>query len=130
MKKTTAALTIMFALTVGANADDGTWSAPYSRSEGPLYSEMENADIALQDEILAFDGFQSGLTRATFFFSNTSSKAVEVQAGFPVRVSLDVEEDSVPGKKNQTGYFFSLSKYGPAGDELKFARLIFGSSLK
>ena len=130
MKKTIAVIIIAFALTAFASADDGSWNATYSLSEGSLYSETENADIALQDEILAFDGFKTELTRAAFFFSNTSAKAVTVQAGFPVLVSINLQEDRVPGTEGQTGYFFSLSKYGPAGDELDFARLVFGAALK
>ncbi len=130
MKKKIVFLSAALALAAAAFADDGSWSATYSLSEGSLYSETENKDIALEDEILAFDGFESGLTRAAFFFSNASSKAVEAQAGFPVRVSLDLESDLVPGTKDTKGYFFSESKYGPEGGELEFARLVFGSSLK
>jgi hypothetical protein len=124
-------LTFTFALVIGAApADDGSWSATYSLSEGSLYSETENKDIALVDEILAFDGFQSGITRAAFFFANTSGRDLTVQAGFPVRVRLELLEDIIPGTKDQMGLFFNQSKYGPEGDELGYARLVFANALK
>ncbi len=130
MKKAIAGLITVLFLAAGAYADDGSWNATYSLSEGALYSETENGDITLQDEILVFDGFQSGLTRAAFFFSNTSAKAVSVPAGFPVRVSLNIDQYPVPGGGHQTGYFLSMSKYGPSGRLLEIARAVFGRSLK
>jgi hypothetical protein len=130
MKACLAIIVCALLFTAGLSADDGSWNATYSLSEGSLYSETENKDIALEDEILAFDGFDSGLTRAAFFFFNTAGKSIVVQAGFPVRVRLELYEDLIPGTKDQIGLFFSQSKYGPEGDELEYARLVFGDILK
>lgn len=130
MKVALIVLTISLIAGTTLSADDGSWSSTYALTEGSLYSVTENADIALVDEILVFDGFDSGMTRAAFFFKNTSSKALEVQAGFPIKVQLDLEEDTIPGTKNKNGYFFRVSKYGHHRHQLDFARIIFGSSLK
>ncbi len=130
MRESLAALGCALLFTAGLSADDGSWNATYSLSEGSLYSQTESKDIALEDEILAFDGFESGLTRAAFFFSNTASKTLAVQAGFPVRVRLELYEDLIPGTRDQTGLFFSQSKYGPEGNELEYARLVFANTLK
>ncbi len=111
-------------------ADDGSWNANYSLSGGALYSEAENPDVALSDEILIFDGFDSGVTRAVFFFTNTSAKDLEVQAGFPIRVRLFIEEDVIPGTKEQKGYYFRESKYGPPSNSVEYARVALGDSLK
>ena len=129
--KTVSLFAVLFAAAAAVLfADDGSWSSTYSLSEGSLYAETENADIALRDEILRFDGFESGVTRAIFFFSNTTARDVKVQAGFPIRVRLQLFEDLLPGTKGKTGLFFSQSKYGPTGNEIEYAAIALGNALK
>ena len=122
-----AALTIPAALCL---ADDGSWSTAFRLSEGALYSETENPSIALESELLVFDGFDSGSTRASFFFHNTGNRDVTVAAGFPVRMRIGVSEDTVPGTKETTGLFLAEGKYEKEPGGLAYAKQVFGDALR
>jgi hypothetical protein len=111
-------------------ADDGSWNTSLRLSEGSLYAEKENGDIALENEILVFDGFGSSLTRAAFFFRNTASKDLTVQAGFPVRVHLGAIKDTLPGKGGKNAYFLSQNKYGGGVSGLEYVKAALGDALK
>jgi len=111
-------------------ADDGSWSTEFRLAEGSFYARTENPDIALEDEILAFDGFETGLTRALFYFRNTAARDLTVEAGFPVRVRIGLTEDAVPGKRDQRGFFLSQGKYDKGVSGFEYAELALGPSLK
>ena len=68
---------LAFALSWGLFADDGRWSATYSLSEGSLYSETENKDIA-------------------FHFRHTLS----FKAGAKSKVDIRYTPDCVSGANN------------------------------
>jgi hypothetical protein len=80
-----------------AGADDGSWSSSFRESGGPIYAQAPNADIALEAEILRFSMRPQGLAQALFRFRNTSSERLEVEAGFPIKASLGLEEATVGG---------------------------------
>ncbi|MCX7787199.1 MAG: hypothetical protein N2442_05845 [Spirochaetes bacterium] len=129
MNRFVACFLLIFPI-LSSYTDDGSWNANYSLSGGALYSETEHQDVALVDEILVFDGFEEGTTRAVFFFSNTSAKDLEVQAGFPVQVCLFLEEDVIPGTKDQKGFFFKEQQYGPPSNAIEYSRVALGKALK
>jgi hypothetical protein len=131
--RTTACLYFVAVLLCAASAafgDDGSWSTDFQVSQGPIYSEQENRDISLDKEILALDGFDSGLTRATFFFSNTASAARYVEAGFPVRVHIGVTEDAIPGTEGKTVLFLNKGKYENDVKGQEFIRLVSRGTLE
>lgn len=78
----------MITAPLAAFADDGSWSAEFSASGGPIYSEIENQKIVLEEEALKFLGNnqkQMGRTEAEFLFKNVSRKKQTIDAGFPVK---------------------------------------------
>jgi hypothetical protein len=126
-----AAILLSMVLPVGiVLADDGSWSTQYRLSEGSLYSQAENPDIALENELLVFDGFPEGSTRAYFFFRNASSRDVKVDAGFPARVRMGISEDAIPGTADKTGLFLSRDKYDKEMAGLPYAALALGGALR
>jgi hypothetical protein len=124
-----SAFVFLMVLAPRISADDGSWNAAFSLTEGSLYSERENDDIALEDEILVFDGFGTGLTRALFLFKNSSGKDLTVDAGFPIRVRVEMDKDAIPGKEGQTGFFPQESMYGSGSSPLAHLRLALGDEL-
>ena len=85
-----AVLVAIVSGTMPLRADDGSWSTSFRESGGPIYSQTPNADIALDAEFLRFSMRPEGVTQAVFQFRNTSSRNLEVEAGFPIMASLDV----------------------------------------
>jgi hypothetical protein len=92
-------------------ADDGSWNTSFRESGGSLYAETPNADIALDAELLRFTMRPEGTTQAVFQFRNTGSKTLDVEAGFPIKVSFGVGSALVnPGMKDEAAVF-TLAKY-------------------
>jgi len=92
-------------------ADDGSWNTSFRESGGSLYTQTPNADIALDAELLRFTMRPEGTTQAVFQFRNTGSKTLDVEAGFPIKVSFSVGSALVnPGMKDEAEVF-TLAKY-------------------
>lgn len=72
-------------------ADMGLWHDTYHVKSGALYSNTEHPTIALEKEYLQLDNFKSGDVQAWFYFNNSGDEAT-VQIGFPVEVSIDMDE--------------------------------------
>ncbi|MFC1526697.1 formylglycine-generating enzyme family protein, partial [Candidatus Latescibacterota bacterium] len=74
-------------------ADEGYWTH-LSAAGGAHYSPVDHPDIALEKEVLIYHGRRPGErdTEAHFLFRNTSQRAVTVQVGFPVKVTVPREE--------------------------------------
>ena len=77
---------VIFLAALRVWADDGSWSTAFSIKGGSIYAETEHGDIALEKELLAFDGTR---TSAFFLFKNTSPKSLTVTCGFPVRIKIN-----------------------------------------
>jgi hypothetical protein len=112
-------------------ADDGSWSSSFRESGGPVYAQAPNADIALDAEILRFTMVPEGLTQAVFQFRNTSSRAVDVEAGFPIKVSFGVGEAMFAFGSEPKTKVFTLAKYRyePELRGLAEARAFFGGAI-
>jgi hypothetical protein len=66
--------------------DDGSWNESFHINGGSIYTEEENNAVALEEEILVFDG---RATTAIFLFRNTTDEDLKVTCGFPVKITLD-----------------------------------------
>lgn len=95
-------------------ADDGSWSAAWDVQNGPIYSATENPDVSLDRELLDFSSANGGNITAIFQFRNQSTKAVTVDAGFPIVVRLQVQQPTTPiaAAGAQTWFFVPATRYG------------------
>jgi hypothetical protein len=96
-------------------ADDGSWSSSFRESGGPIYAQSPNADIALDTEILRFTmrpESTEGITRAVFQFRNTSSRNLDVEAGFPIQVSFGVGYALMNSGSEDEATAFTLATHG------------------
>jgi formylglycine-generating enzyme len=128
------ALAALIAIAFGQaplRADDGSWSTSFRESGGPVYSETPNADIALDAELLRFTMRPEGLTQAVFQFRNTSSRTLDVEAGFPIDVSFNVGYALVNSGSQDEATVFTLAKYRyePEVHGLAEARAFLGDAI-
>jgi hypothetical protein len=120
---------LFFLLTISLlPADTGQWASDFRLSGGPLYTENENTEVSLEEELLVFSGEKSttAATDAYFLFYNNSPSAVTVDVGFPVKTFLEINMTSVEG--TPVSYSYSSGKYG--GHNIDFLAIIFASDMK
>jgi len=87
MKKSILVIGILIILGVmRTEADDGSWNNSFSVQGGSIYSDIDHPEIALEKELLIFDGAK---TTVFFLFRNTSGRQVTVTGGFPVRHEIE-----------------------------------------
>jgi len=127
MRKSIFIIIIFINATFPLSADDGGWSQSFSINSGSIYTETENPEIALEKEILIFDGNK---TKAVFSFYNNSNNDLEVTCGFPVSYNINsyIEDDLLlipigkynPGYIPYISYFQTLEYENPFPDEPSF----------
>lgn len=126
-------LSIFALVSITIFADDGSWNVLYDETRGSLYSETENKEITLEKEILKFGGLLSATTEAIFQFRNVTDKNLEIDAGFPIKLSINISEGTIYDDNYQPiedAYFLSESKYGSNEYHVSIAKKIFGDNLK
>jgi len=114
-------------------SDDGSWNVLFSEKKGNLYSETENPNITLEKEVLKFDGLISGNVEAVFQFKNVTENPIEVEAGFPIEITIDIMIDPLYDKNKKPimdVYYISSSKYGSDNEHIDLAKFFLGEKLK
>lgn len=71
------------------NADEGWWSR-LRVAGGTPYSQVEHPKIALEKEVLIYDG--DGKCEAHFVFRNTAEEQITVEVGFPVKITIPLTD--------------------------------------
>lgn len=89
-KELSAFFALLISLVGNLYSDDGGWSNSFTINGGSIYTENEHTDIALEKELLFFDGEK---TTAYFLFKNTAEKPVTVTCGFPVNIAISTYKE-------------------------------------
>ncbi|GEM_PF-2291725 len=63
-----------------------SWRTQLRIAGGVIYSQIEHPTIALEKEVLIYEG--DGKCQALFLFRNTADKPITVEASFPVKITL------------------------------------------
>jgi len=70
-------------------ADEG-WCSRLRIAGGAIYSRIEHPVIALEKEVLIYEG--DGECQAHFLFRNTADKPITADVGFPIKITLPLNE--------------------------------------
>jgi hypothetical protein len=76
-------------LSLKAKADEG-WRTRSRIASGSIYAPIEHPEIALEKEVLVYQG--NGNCEVHFLFKNNATKTVVVEAAFPVKIVVPLKE--------------------------------------
>jgi hypothetical protein len=117
---------VVLLLTVKASANGGWTEDYFSVESGPVYSGTEHPEIALEKEVLKFEGFDedgTAGTRVDYEFRNESDREVVVDAAFPVDVWADL------GEEGESFLIYGHEKGADNKQFLDFWKKVFGNRL-